>query len=260
LNHQEQDRRIFEKLIRFLDKKKSSAEFSNQLIREIGKFFLGTTYVANTLDTRGTEQLVINLREFDCVTFIENVVALAWLFRSQQRSFKTFQKLLHKIRYREGTLQGYTSRLHYFSDWIHDNQMKGIVRNITAEIGGKPLKKAISFMTTHSDLYPSLNNAAILRRMKAVERKISKRPLLFVPKKTLRNFEDRIHDGDIIAIISSTKDLDIQHVGIAARLKNRIHLLHASSREGKVVFSKQTLTQYLGQNRSRAGIMVARVT
>jgi hypothetical protein len=260
LNHQEKDRRIFKKLIRFLDKKKSSAEFYNQLILEIGKFFLGTAYAASTLDARGTEQLVINLREFDCVTFVENVVALTWLFRSQQRSFKTYQKLLHKIRYRQGRLQGYTSRLHYFSDWIHDNQMKGIVRDVTTEIGGRPLKKAISFMTTHPDLYPSLKNATILRRMKAIERKISKRSLFFVPKKGLGHFEDRIHDGDIIAITSSIEGIDIQHVGIAARLRNRIHLLHASRKEGKVILSKQTLSQYLGQSRIRSGIMVARVT
>jgi hypothetical protein len=260
LNHQEQDRRIFKKLIRFLDKKKSSAEFSNKLILEIGKFFLGTPYAAGTLETRGTEQLVVNLRELDCVTFVENVVALAWLLRSQQKSFKTFQKLIHKIRYRQGRLQDYTSRLHYFSDWIHDNQRKGIVRDVTAEIGGRPLKKAINFMTIHPDLYLSLKNAASFRRMKSVERMISKRSLFFIPKKALKRLEDRIRDGDIIAITSNTEGLDIQHVGIAARLKNRIHLLHASSREGKVVLSKQTFSKYLGQSQIRSGMMVARIS
>lgn len=259
MNHQEKDRRIFKKLIRFLNKKKSSAEFSSQLILEIGKFFLGTTYAASTLDARGTEQLVINLRELDCITFVENVVALALLLRSQQRSFRTFQKLLHKIRYRQGRLQGYTSRLHYFSDWIRDNQMKGIIRDVTAEIGGRPLKKAISFMTTHPDLYPPLKNGESLRRMQSIERMISKRPLFFMPKKTLGRFENRIQDGDIIAVTSGTEGLDIQHVGIAARLKNRIHLLHASSRVGKVVLSKQTLSRYLRQSRTRTGIMVARI-
>ncbi len=46
---------------------------------EIGKFFLGTPYVVGTLETKRGEHLVVNLREFDCVTFVENVVALAWL-------------------------------------------------------------------------------------------------------------------------------------------------------------------------------------
>ena len=143
MNRQGQDRRIFEELIRFLDKKKTSAKFPGQLMLEIGKFFLGTPYVAGTLETKRAEHLVVNLREFDCVTFVENVVALVWYVKSREKSFEAFRRLLQKIRYRQGRLQGYSSRLHYFSDWIHDNQKKGIVRDVTAEIGGRPLRKAI---------------------------------------------------------------------------------------------------------------------
>jgi hypothetical protein len=156
-------------------------------------------------------------------------------------------------------LQGYPSRLHYFSDWIHDNQKKGIVRDVTAEIGGRPLRKALTFMTTNPDRYPPLKNAANLRRMKSVERTISKRSLCFIPKKTLRWLEDRIRDGDLIAITTNTEGLDVQHVGLAARVKNRIHLLHASSIEGKVILSQKTLYRYLMESRARSGIMVARV-
>ncbi len=156
-------------------------------------------------------------------------------------------------------MQGYSSRLHYFSDWIHDNQKKGIVRDVTAEIGGRPFRKTINFMTTHPDLYPPLKDAANLRRMKSVERTISRRSLYFIPKKIVRTLEDRIHDGDLIAITTNTEGLDVQHVGLAVRVKNRIHLLHASSAERKVVLSKQTLYRYLMQSRARSGIMVARV-
>ena len=131
---------------------------------EIGNSFWGPIW--RSLETKGTEHLVINLRKFDCVTFVENAVALARLVKphiqtlwqpasrssgaisrpnvggsyavrvkSREKSFKAFQRLLRKIRYRQGRLQGYSSRLHYFSDWIHDNQKKGIVRDVTAEIG-----------------------------------------------------------------------------------------------------------------------------
>ena len=297
MNRQGQDRRIFEELIRFLDKKKTSAKFPDQLMLEIGKFFLGTPYVAGTLETKRTEHLVVNLREHDCVTFVENVVALAWLVephwqargpsptpvwgdipakrwsihprsrpwpsaagvKSRGKSFEAFRRLLQKIRYRQGRLQGYPSRLQYFSDWIRDNQKKGIVRDVTAEIGGRPLRKAMTFMTTNPDLYPPLKNSANLRRMKSVERRISRRSLFFIPKKALRRLEDRIRDGDLIAITTNTEGLDAQHVGLAARVKNRIHLLHTSNIEGKVVLSKKTLYRYLMQSKARSGIMVARV-
>jgi hypothetical protein len=114
-------------------------------------------------------------------------------------------------------------------------------------------------MTTHPDLYPPLKNAPNLQRMKSVERMISKRTLYFIPKKALRRLEDRIHDGDLLAVTTNTEGLDVQHVGLAARVKNRIHLLHASSTEGKVVLSKKTLCRYLMQSKVRSGIMLVRV-
>jgi hypothetical protein len=290
LDRQRQDRKIFQELIRFLGKKKTSAKFSGELILEIGKFFLGAPYGIGTLETKRAEHLVINLREFDCVTFVENVVALAWLVephmesswypatracgatsrpnvvgpsaagvKSRGKSFEAFLRLLQKIRYREGRLRGYSSRLHYFSDWIHDNEKKGIVRDVTAEIGGRPLRKTVNFMTANLDLYPRLKNAANLWRMKSVERTISRRSLFFIPKKALRRLEDRICDGDFLAITTNREGLDVQHVGLAARVKNRIHLLHASRVDGKVVLSKKTLYQYMMQSKVRSGIMVARV-
>ena len=143
---------------------------------KIGKFFIGTPYLAGTLETKGTEHLVVNLRKFDCVTFVENVVAITWFLRSRERSFESFQRLLQKIRYRRGRLQGYSSRLHYFSEWIHDNQKKGILKDVTRKIGGRPFRKTINFMTTHPDLYLSLGEMVNLRRMKSVERTISTRP------------------------------------------------------------------------------------
>ena len=260
MNRQSRDQRIFEELIRFLEKKKPLAKSPDQLILEIGKFFLGAPYVVGTLETENTEHLVVNLREYDCVTFLETAIALVWLIKSGEKSFKAFRNLLRKIRYRQGRLQGYSSRLHYFSDWIYDNQNKGIIRDVTAEIGGGPLRKALNFMTTNLDLYPPLKNVVNLRRMKSVETAISRRSLFFIPKKGLRRLEDRIRDGDLIAITTDIKGLDIQHVGFAARVSNRIHLLHASSFEGKVILSQKTLYRYLMQSRARTGVMVARVT
>jgi Protein of unknown function (DUF1460) len=260
LKDQGQDRRIFENLIRILDKKKTAATVPGQLVIEIGQSFLGTPYRIGTLETRGAEHLVVNLREFDCITFVETVVALAWLVRSREKSFEGFRRLLRKIRYRQGRLEGYSSRLHYFSDWIHDNQKKGFVRDVTAEIGGRSLRKTINFMTTNPDLYPPLKSAATLRRMKSVERTISKRSRFFIAKKALKRLEDRIHDGDLIAITTNTECLDVQHAGLAIRVRNRIHLLHASSKEGKVTVSRDTLYRYLMKHRACSGVMVARIT
>ncbi|NWF91627.1 MAG: DUF1460 domain-containing protein [Syntrophaceae bacterium] len=291
MDRQAEDRRIFKRLISFLKKKRLSRTFPGEAMLEIGRFFLGTPYVAGTLESKDDEQVTVNLRGFDCVTFVENVVALTWLtephlqslrhptslpsggtsrpgvggpsagwVRSGERSFEDFRHLIEKVRYRGGRLQGYSSRLHYFSDWIFDNQKKGVVRDVTRKIGGRPFRKEIHFMTSNQDLYPQLKKGAELRKMGSVEKAITRRSLFFIPKEDVRHLEDRIRDGDLIAITTNRKGLDIQHVGLAARVKNRVHLLHASSREGKVLLSKETLQRYLMKSRARSGIMVARVS
>ena len=260
MNRQRQDRKILADLVTLLGQRKTPVPPAGQLALKIGKHFLGAPYRSGTLESKGAEHLVVNLKEFDCFTFVENVVALVCLLTSPQSSFDAFRGGLRKIRYRQGRVQGYPSRLHYFSDWIHDNQKKGIVRNATSEVGGRVLRKALTFMTTHPELYPPLRNAEYLRKMISVERAISRKPLFFIPKKAVRGLERRIRDGDLIAITTTTEGLDVQHVGLAARVRNRVHLLHASSGEGKVVLSKKTLYRYLMESDTRSGIMVARIT
>jgi hypothetical protein len=259
LNRQRQDRKILADLVRFLDQKKTPSPPAGELALEIGRCFLGAPYRSGTLESKGPEHLVVNLKEFDCFTFVENVTALVCLLTSPQHSFDAFRRVLRKIRYRQGGVEGYPSRLHYFSDWIHDNQKKGTLRDVTSEAGGRVLRKPINFMTTHPELYPPLKESENLRKMVYVEQAISRRPLYFIPKKAVRGMEGRIHDGDLIAITTTTKGLDVQHVGLAARVMNRSHLLHASSVEGKVVLSKETLYRYLMESSTRSGIIVARI-
>jgi len=260
LKHRVQDLRIFERLIGALGGKRVSPIPPGRLMLEIGRFFLGTPYASGTLEAEGPERLVINLRKLDCFTFVENAVALTRLLRSEDRSFSHFKRLLRQIRYREGRLQGYPSRLHYFSEWIYDNGKKGFIGDVTATTGGKPIRMSIRFMTENPDLYPALKDKDIHKRMRAVERALSKRAIFVIPKKALRHLEGRIRDGDVIAITTSQEGLDVQHVGLAARVRGRIHLLHASSLQGEIVLSRETLYRYLARSRKRSGIMVARVS
>ncbi len=258
MSHQ-RDKEIYRELIGYLDRRTKPSAEPGRLIFVICRFFLGTPYKAGTLEGKGTEHLVVNLREFDCFTFVENAIALACHIKSGKRSFPAFLKFLRKIRYRQGRLCGYPSRLHYFSDWIRDNQKKRILKDITAEIGGRPLRKAVAFMTSHPDLYPPLETGSNLRAMKALERTISRKSLSFIPKMETRLHENRIQDGDLIAIATARAGLDVQHVGFAVKARNRVRLLHASSREARVVLSGKTLYRYLMENKTSSGIMVARL-
>ncbi|MEL6257243.1 MAG: N-acetylmuramoyl-L-alanine amidase-like domain-containing protein, partial [Bacteroidota bacterium] len=91
---------------------------------QIGKNFLGTPYVGGTLEVGSEEQLVIDLQGLDCTTFMENVVVFSRLTKKGRLDFASFQEELELLRYRDGNMQSYSSRLHYFTEWISNNESK----------------------------------------------------------------------------------------------------------------------------------------
>ncbi|MCR1023328.1 DUF1460 domain-containing protein [Cellulophaga baltica] len=253
-----QNREAFEAKIKEI-KTLEKSEIGSTLVA-IGKTFLGTPYVAKTLEIGTTESLVVNLEGLDCTTFVENVLAFSLLKSSDSTSFDAFIKTLETIRYKNGTLNGYPSRLHYFTEWIANNQFKGLVTDITAKIGGTPVQKEINFMSTHRELYPFLkDDNANLAQIQASEQYLNNQEFCILEKNTIAANEHLIQSGDIIALTTSIKGLDITHTGIATREKDgRIHLLHAST-SGAVKVSEKPLVNYLKGIKSNTGIMVVRV-
>jgi len=234
------------------------SDTAENTIEAIGKLFLDTPYVAKTLEIGTKESLVINLRGLDCTTFIENVLAFHKLRKGTKNDLDTYIEALKGIRYRDGVLNGYPSRLHYFSDWIMNNEKKGIVRDITSELGGEELDKEINFMSTHRDAYPFLSNDQNYKAIAVYEKELNQKQLCYLPKDRILEVEKYIQSGDIIALTTTIKGLDITHTGIAILQEdNRIYLLHAST-IGKVVISKLPLTEYLKKIKNNSGIMIAR--
>lgn len=231
------------------------------IVVEVGKQFLGSPYEPNTLDGSDGEELVINLRGFDCVTFVENVVVLARCIKSNRLTYDAYKEELKKIRYRNGTINGYSSRLHYFSEWICDNEKKRILEDVTNKLGGIPYEKKIDFMTTHWSLYPKLSVDSVFMKMKVIEDSLTSHKQIFIPKSHIGHLTSRLHNGDIIAITTSTEGLDISHVGIAVRMKDgSLHYRHAPDVKGKVKISEETLDKYIHKHPSQTGIMVGRVS
>ncbi|MFH1078664.1 MAG: N-acetylmuramoyl-L-alanine amidase-like domain-containing protein [Pseudomonadota bacterium] len=252
-----QDREIFYALLQHFDRDKSGT--AGERILALGRYFLNAPYAAGTLEKAGTESLVVNLRQFDCFTFVEHCIALMHLFSSRRVSFARYREILTFVRYRRGRLDGYASRLHYFSDWLFDNQRKGIVKNISFILGGQPLLKKIHFMTGHPDQYPALKDHAVYRQMRTVEKRMQRRVRHYIPKAALKKMGGRIADGDLIAVTARIEGLDVIHAGIAVHVGQRLHLLHASSHAGCVLVSTETLDRYLAGNKACSGIMVARI-
>lgn len=231
----------------------------NQIAIEVGTRFLGTVYEARTLEVEGEEKLVVHLQGLDCTTFLENVVVMARLVRIDRCEFEDFIAELERIRYRDGQLAGYDARLHYFTEWLSDNEAKGILADITEEIGGEVYDKQIDFMSTHRSAYPALANDAFYETIKQAESKLNQNQRHYIPKGKLAALEVNIQDGDLVAITTSIGGLDVSHTGMAIRENGRIHLLHASSNSKKVEVSSKPLADYLMGNKSQSGVMVARL-
>jgi len=225
----------------------------------VGKSFLGTPYVAKTLEIGEIETLVVNLHGLDCTTYVENVLAFSLLLMEGESDFNSFTKELETIRYKNGKIDGYASRLHYFSEWIANNEIKGLLKDITSEIGGKEITKEINFMSSHRELYPFLKDDANYEKIQVSEKYLNNQSICILPQDKIGANEHLIRSGDIIALTTSINGLDITHTGIASREKDgRIHLLHASS-SGEVKVSELPLVDYLKKVKKNTGIMVARI-
>jgi len=230
------------------------------IIAEIGKSFINTPYVGFAIEKEGDEQLVINLTGLDCTTFLENMLVFSRLIKSGRTDFADYQKELTFIRYRDGKIDGYPSRLHYFSDWIYNNTSKKIVKDVTKEIGGEKIKFKVGFMSENPDKYLHLKESPeFIPVIKKQEEEINSREYYYIPNDKVTALEDKIQNGDLIAITTNLEGLDIGHVGIAVKMDNgRIHFLHAPLAGSKVQITKDPLPVYLSKVKKHTGIIVLR--
>ena len=229
-----------------------------EIVVAAGTSFLKTPYVAHTLEANGPEGLVMNLRGLDCVTFVENTLALARCIRLGQYSYEQDRQQLQLIRYRGGRIEGYPSRLHYFSDWIFDNAEKKVVRDVTKEIGGVLYLKPINFMSEHRASYAQLAEEGFVKAIRHQELMIGAREKYYIPKAILGESQGSIQPGDIIGITTSVEGLDISHTGIAVSMNGVIKYLHAPLSNGAVQISDNSLADYLALHNNQTGVMVAR--
>ena len=246
------------RLLRDANKQTTTLWFARQ--------FLNIPYVTHTLEVNPAEQLVVNTRQLDCTTLVETVTALTLCAHQGKRSWNDYLTTLRTLRYRKGKLDGYPSRLHYFSDWIADKTAMSIVKEIQSP--NPPFSAVqhinVNYMSTHPAAYQALKAhpewVSVIRQQ---EETLSRTTSRYIPKSALkRNTKAQrqaVHDGDIIAITCNKKGLDIAHLGFAVWKKDGLHLLNASQIHKKVVQEPMTLYQYLQKHPSHTGIRIIRI-
>lgn len=230
------------------------------------RHFLGKPYVAHTLELYpDDERLVLNTAELDCTTFVDVVVALTICSLRGETTFAAYVRQLHNQRYWGGVCNGYPSRIHYFSDWIKDNTHLGFVTEIQQPnppfTAVQTLK--VDYMTKHPDAYISLTkHPEYLPTIAKQEKSLTGRQYRFIPTAQVNNtkaMRQAVHDGDILAITSTTPGLDIAHLGFAVWHEDGLYLLDASSIHKKVLEEPIPLRTYLERRKNVTGIRVVRI-
>jgi Protein of unknown function (DUF1460) len=211
------------------------------------------------LQKPGREVLFIDLEIFDCQTFIEYSLALTQTKRMTSPSYEGFRDNMRRLRYRNGTV-GYGARMHYFSDWIYEHQRRGLLKDISQEIGGETFVKDVHYMSAKKDtFYGNMADPQTFATVRQIEKNLSARDKYYIPKDKLASVESGIKDGDILAITNATDGMDVAHCGVAYWQGTRLHLLHASSELGFVVVTNEPLSEYLANHQRHTGIIVARL-
>ena len=227
---------------------------------------VGTPYVNYTLEVHDRiESPVVNLSGMDCWTYYENALAFARMLRYKPGPY-TPQDMLHMVeveRYRGGRCTGnYLSRMHHLEEVFHDNERRGLARNITPKLpGAQRLRRQIREMTVQWKSYRYLrSNPALLPEMGRIEARVSGLPVYHIPKRSVRAAENYLQDGDICAITTNWKNGYTSHVGLIIKLKGRAYFTHATSDrdKGRMTLIDRPITDYLNGGSKHAGIVVIR--
>src|SRR6266436_2099285 len=233
----------------------------------VGQALVGTRYKHFTLEIDNRiESPSVNFQGMDCWTFFEIALGFARMLNEPESNW-TPERLLYYIeldRYRGGQCTGeYLSRLHYLEDWLRDNNRRGLVEDLTRDLGGRSVAHSAREMSVGWRHYRYLaSNRSLLGPLARMEASVSSRPLYEIPKNQVANVEPKLRSGDIIGVISRERNglHSTAHVGLALRTSDGVlHFMHASSPSnyGKVVVDNQ-LSKYLYRYGSDSGILVGR--
>ena len=213
----------------------------------IGLQFLGKPYAMHALSDQNPERLVADLNAFDCVTFIENSLALI----NSNGTDSIYRKSLIHHRY-AGDSVVYEKRYHYFSDAMR--QLQFPLLGTTEMLFHAP--KSFLFLSSYLLTKPAIQIDVDRIREREVE--LSKQPFLYTPNATLEKLLPLLKSGDLIGLVSKKASIDFLHTGMVYRKNGKVYLLHASQEYKRVMISNLTLVEYLKAHKQFIGVCAFR--
>lgn len=233
-------------------------------VEAIGRKFLDTPYVAHTLEVEpgNNEILTVNIDELDCTTYVETVLAMARTVGEGRSSWRDFLYNLENLRYRNGEMNDYASRLHYIADWVINNSYRGNIKDATPMFPKVSYTtKSINFMSANRDKYPALADSVQHEKILDIENGYRNHRYPFVKTLDLndKGTKAAFRSGDVVALTTNLKNLDVTHLGIVVIIDGEPYLMHASSSLGKVTITTVPLAEFMRRNRSLTGVRVLRL-
>jgi hypothetical protein len=228
---------------------------TTQLVLQGAKLQLGIPYKAGQLDEPENETLLLTARGVDCVLYIENAYAAALAVKTKNATVASFKEALKEMRYRNGVLDGFGSRKHYFTEWLLDQISAGRMEWVALD-GAVPLQ-TVQFMTLNRDKYPRMKTQADFENVARSEAKINAAKIRYLPKSAVEQQLDRLQDGDVLGFVTTVGGLDVSHTAFFVRDQGKATFLHASTK-GTVMLEPSGLIGYLNGRKSVSGILAAR--
>ena len=253
-----QDEVSFQRIMKYARDRDLYQRPMGRVMQAVAEQLLATPYQENLLDESSTETLTLSLQKFDCVLLIESVLAITRGIVKRDYSTSTYIQNIREQRYVNGELNGYCSRLHYFSEWLAENQKRNIMKSLTSKLDGVPINKTLNFMSTHWQAYPQLAHSEANRQcISEMESTLDNASIRYIPTDQIQSKYALLESGDVIAIATKIPGLDVTHTGLVYRSPNGgIGLIHSAPVRGVMI--SPNLQRYVERVDDAIGILVAR--
>ena len=229
-----------------------------EFLSRVARARAGTPY-DHSSEMKAKETFRAELRRFECVSFIESSLGVARCAWRGQPTKDCFVWEVLGLRYRSGIMSDYSSRLHYFVDWLEDNRGRWRFRDVTEELGGTPVRRGFFYLTRRAAVIPALSSPSARRAMADVEARLTSQPYVVVGRNRIRQAVTGLRAGDVVAVTGGKPGRLVTHAGFISIDEPGIaHLVHASSYHDRVVVTRKDLADYILRRSERRGIIVGR--
>ncbi len=212
---------------------------------------LGTPYAADSLGEGSGAACdadpLFDLSRVDCVTFCEQVLALA-ISPAYDEAFRN----LHRIRYRDGIISFATRNHFVMADWLPRNQW--LLRDITADAGGELCR----VMTKTIDRRGFAAARGCVDGDGPAPQRMSIR---YIPTPHLLQTVRNLKGSELLVLITRREGIFASHLGFIIKAADgSMRFRHASSIHKKVVDEPiEQLSRRLAQDRQIAGFVLLAV-